>query len=123
MVVSDGLELSCVDCGPVVPVETSEPVNQGVQTQRFQATVIHQTSVVTGITSAEKVIKLVRSIPSICSGDPRKSRRSAPKRNGACHLWKWFFFLGGGGWERGMFKAMFILHRIALLPHEKLSDK
>ena len=108
-----------------------EPVNQltkGVQIQRFQATVIHQTSVVTGITGAEKVIKLVRSIPSNCSGDPRKADEVLANVTVLATCGNGFFWGeggwgGGGGWERGTFKAMFILHRIALLPHEKLSDK
>ena len=81
----------------MVPVETSEPVNQRVQTQRFQATVIHQTSVVTGITSAEKVIKLVRSIPSICSGDPRKADEVLPNVTVLATCGDGFFFFGGGG--------------------------
>ena len=53
-----------------------EPMNQltkRVQTPQFQAAEIYQTSVVAGITGVEKVIKLVRSIPSICSGDQRKA--------------------------------------------------
>ena len=53
-----------------------EPMNQltkRVQTPQFQAAVIYQTSVVAGITGVEKVIKLVRSIASICSGDQRKA--------------------------------------------------
>ena len=40
-----------------------EPMNQltkGVQAPQFKAAVLHQTSVVGGITGAEKVIKLVR---------------------------------------------------------------
>ena len=48
-------------------------LTKGEQTPQFQAAVIHQISVVPGITGAEKVIKLARKIPSICSGDPRKA--------------------------------------------------
>ena len=103
-----------------------EPMNQvtkRVQTPQFQAAVIYQTSVVAGITDAEKVIKLVRSIPSICSGDPRKADEVSA--NGACHLWKCFcvcvcvcvFFLGAGG----AFNAMFILRGISLRATRKQS--
>ena len=77
-----------------------EPMNQltkRVQTPQFQAAVIYQTSVVPGITDAEKGIKLARKIPSICSGDPRKADEVFANVTVLATCGNVFFLRGGGG--------------------------